>query len=72
MDLVLYGGYDPLTMQITHIMDYKAGLGFTTYAHTGVPVPVFAMGSGEELFSGYYDNTDIFKKMQSIMSLSQK
>jgi alkaline phosphatase len=69
---LLYGGYDPLTMEITHIMDHKAGLGFTTYAHTGVPVPVFAMGNGEKLFKGFYDNTDIFKKMQSIMGLSKK
>ena len=68
---LLYGGYDPLTMEITHIIDHKAGIGFTTYAHTGVPVPVYAMGKGEELFKGFYDNTDIFKKMVSIMGLSK-
>ncbi len=68
---LLYGGYDPLTMSITHIIDHKAGIGFTTYAHTGVPVPVYAMGKGEELFKGFYDNTDIFKKMVSIMGLSK-
>lgn len=67
---LLYGGYDPLTMALTHIMDHKAGIGFTTYAHTGIPVPVFAKGIGEELFEGYYDNTDLFKKLTSIMGVS--
>lgn len=66
---LLYGGYDPLTTAITHILSKKAGMAFTSYAHTGVPVPVFAQGSGEELFQGYYDNTDIFKKLTSIMGL---
>lgn len=66
---LLYGGYDPLTMTLTHIMAHKAGVGFTSYAHTGVPVPVFAIGKGQEIFNGYYDNTDIFKKMTSILDL---
>lgn len=69
---LLYGGYDPLTMAVTHIIDHKAGIAFTSYAHTGIPVPVYAMGDGEELFDGYYDNTDIFKKMVSILALSKK
>lgn len=41
--------------------------GFTTDYHTGVMVPVFAYGPGAELFSGIMDNTDIHKKMMSLM-----
>jgi alkaline phosphatase len=37
--------------------------GFTTMAHTAVMVPVFAFGPKSELFSGIYDNTEIFHKM---------
>jgi alkaline phosphatase len=37
--------------------------GFTTMGHTGVMVPVFAYGPKAELFSGIYDNTEIFHKM---------
>lgn len=37
--------------------------GFTTLGHTGVMVPVFAYGPQAELFSGIYENTDIFHKM---------
>jgi alkaline phosphatase len=31
---------------------------------------VFAKGIGEEMFEGYYDNTDLFKKLTSIMGVS--
>lgn len=37
--------------------------GYTTMGHTGVMVPVFAYGPKAELFSGIYDNTEIFHKM---------
>jgi alkaline phosphatase len=66
---LLYGGYEPLSVQITHVLNQKAGIGWTTYAHTGIPVPVFAHGQGAELFNGYYDNTDIAWKTLSVMGL---
>ncbi|SMC88283.1 alkaline phosphatase [Sporomusa malonica] len=66
---LLYGGYEPFSMTVTHILNQKAGIGWTTYAHTGVAVPVFAQGIGGEIFQGYYDNTDVAKKMMSIMDV---
>jgi alkaline phosphatase len=66
---LLYGGYEPLTVKITQIMNQTAGIGWTSYAHTGVPVPTFAQGIHQELFNGYYDNTDIFRKLASAMNL---
>ena len=47
-------------MTITHLLNNKSGISFSSYAHTGLPVPVFAKGAGQELFEGYYDNTDIY------------
>ncbi len=44
----LYGGYDPLTVTLTHILNQKAGLGWTSYSHTGVPVQVSAQGVGAD------------------------
>jgi alkaline phosphatase len=67
---LLYGGYEPLTVKITQIMNQTAGIGWTSYAHTGVPVPTFALGVHQELFGGYYDNTDIFRKIASAMNLA--
>ncbi|MCA1951078.1 MAG: alkaline phosphatase [Treponema sp.] len=68
-EYLLYGGYEPLTVKLTQIMNQMAGIGWTSYSHTGVPVPVFAKGSQQELFAGYYDNTDIFKKLAQVMNL---
>lgn len=66
---LLYGGYEPLTITLTHILNNKAGVGWASYAHTGVPVPVYAMGEGAGLFNGAYDNTDIFKKLVELCKL---
>jgi alkaline phosphatase len=68
-DYLLYGGYDPFTVQITHILNQKAGIGWTSYSHTGVPVPTSAIGVGAEAFNGFYDNTDIAKKLMAIMGV---
>ncbi len=64
---LIYGGYEPLTVSLTHTVNHKAGLAWTSYSHTGVPVPVFAQGVGAEHFTGYYDNTDIGKKLVSFI-----
>ena len=66
---LLYGGYDPLSISLTHIINNKAGIGWTSYAHTGTPVPVYAMGAGSDIFGGSYDNTDIYKKLVEVIGL---
>ncbi len=66
---ILYGTYEPLSVTITHILNNKSGIGWTTYSHTGLPLPVFAKGLGQEIFDGYYDNTDLFKKMAAILKI---
>ena len=65
-EYLLYGSYEPLTVTITHILNNKSGINFASYAHTGLPVEVFAMGAEQEQFDGYYDNTDIFNKLAAI------
>jgi len=64
---LIYGGYEPLTVTLTHILNRRAGLAWTSYKHTGVPVPTFALGAGADEFNGYYDNTDIFHKTVAAM-----
>ena len=70
-DALLYGGYEPFSMAVSHIMNNKAGLSYTTYAHTGLKIPVYAMGVGAEKFSGLYDNTGIFERTMDVMGLSK-
>ncbi|TLX70659.1 alkaline phosphatase [Labilibacter sediminis] len=36
---------------------------YATGGHTGVMVPVFAIGPGAEEFTGIYENTEVFEKM---------
>ncbi|SLM32895.1 Alkaline phosphatase [Desulfamplus magnetovallimortis] len=66
----LYGSYEPITVTITHVLNEQASIGWTSYSHTGVPVPLFAQGSDAAIFSGFYDNTDIAKKIASIMGIT--
>ena len=65
-EYVLYGTYEPLTVTLTHMLNNKSGVNFASYAHTGLPVEVFAMGVGQDMFEGYYDNTDIFFNLANI------
>ena len=66
-----YGPYEPFSVTVTHLLNQRAGIGWTTYAHTGVAVPVYAQGTGSAVFDGYYDNTDVAKKMMNIMGVSK-
>lgn len=68
-EYVLYGSYEPLTVTITHLLNNKSGVNFASYAHTGLPVGVFAQGAGSELFNGYYDNTEIYDKLAMLTSV---
>ena len=65
----LYGNYEPITVTITHILNEVASVGWTSYSHTGVPVPVFAQGKGAGVFANFYDNTDIAKKLARVMGV---
>jgi len=69
---LLYGDYEPLTVTITHLLNNKSGLGWTSYQHTGVPVSTSAMGVGADIFNGYYDNTDVALKIMSVMGIPPK
>ena len=66
---VLYGSYNPFSVTVTHILNNKSGIDFTSYSHTGLPVAVFADGIGAQSFNGYYDNTDIFNKLADLLDV---
>lgn len=68
-ETVIYGSYNPLSVTLTHIIDRKSGLAWTSYSHTAVPVPVFADGVSAAEFNGYYDNTDVAKKLAMAMDV---
>ena len=68
-ETVLYGTYEPLSVTITHIINNKSGISFTSYSHTGLPVAVLAQGVNAEAFGGYYDNTEIYNKLADMLGV---
>ena len=70
-EALAYGGYEPLSMAVSHIFNNKAGIAYTSYAHTGLQIPVYAQGVGAEAFNGMMDNTEIFTRTMSAMGLEK-
>ncbi len=65
----LYGGYDALSVTLTHILNNKSGVDFTSYSHTGVTVGTYAQGVGSELFDGFYDNIEIYSSLATLLGV---
>lgn len=66
---ILYGGNHPVAAAATKIVSSRAAVGFASYHHSGIPVPVYAIGVGSEMFDGYIDNTDIPKFIKKAMGI---
>lgn len=56
-----------MTREVLDTLSKKARIGWTTRGHTGLYVPVFAVGAGSKLFAGRIDNTDIPKNILKAM-----
>lgn len=69
-EYVHYGTYEPFTVTLTHLLNCKSGVDFSTYAHSGLTVPVFAMGIGAEVFDGFYDNAEIYAKLAALTGVA--
>ena len=52
---------------IIGVLDDRSNTGWTSSGHTAVDVPVYAFGKGKEQFTGFHDNTDIPKKVFSML-----
>ena len=70
-EYVDYGTYTPFSVTVTHLLNNKSGINFSSYSHTGLPAAVFADGVGAESFVGSYDNTDIYKKLAALLEIAQ-
>ena len=56
-----------LLKQVKYIIDARTNSGWTSGGHTAIDVPVFAFGKQSELFNGLQDNTDIAKKIFTLL-----
>lgn len=68
----LYATFDGFTNEVFNILNAKSGMGWTTGGHSGMPVPVYAVGVDSQLFSPLNDNTDIPAKILSIAGIENK
>ncbi len=55
----LHGDYQINFSLPTVLMSQKAGVGWASYSHTGINIPIYAIGPGSDKFTGLIDNTDI-------------
>lgn len=64
-----YEKYDPLQIAVSAILAKRAGVGYSTFGQTAVPMPVSAVGNGAFLFMGNYPQTALFSKILGAMGL---
>lgn len=69
MDASAFGGYHPVAIATTHILSNRANMYWTTYAHSGVAIPMSAIGNGTEIFAGFKDNTEIALALSELAEL---
>ncbi len=67
-EYIMYGSYDAFMITASHMLSRKVGIGWTTFSHTAVPIPIRAFGVGAEKFTGYYDNTEVYSRLLGIMA----
>jgi alkaline phosphatase len=63
-------GYNPAGIAVNHIVSQRAGVQWTTYAHTGTQIPFSVMGISEEAFGGFMDNTEIAQMLAQVLSVT--
>lgn len=53
------------------LKNHSVSIRFSSHDHTGIMVPVYASGPGASLFTGIYENTDVFHKLMHLMKLEE-
>ncbi|HOI54516.1 MAG TPA: alkaline phosphatase [Phycisphaerae bacterium] len=64
-----YSRYEPLPLTAAKLVGYRAGIGWSTFGHSPMPVPVWAVGAAAWRFDGFNDNTDIPKGLAAAMRI---
>lgn len=62
-----YGSSNPVAVTFSKILSDRAGVGFTTWAHTAAKVPVYSTGLKSLYFTGGMDNTGFHKRLVDFM-----
>ena len=68
--LIVTADHETGGLQLLGQKDNTVRIKYTTQGHSALPVNVYAYGPGADNFTGVMDNTDIFKKISALTSLS--
>ena len=60
-------GYNEAGIAVNHVISERAGVQWTTYAHTGTQIPFSVMGASEDAFCGFMDNTEIAQMLAKLL-----
>lgn len=61
------GGADPLVAACLDLAARRAGIAWTSHAHTSSAVPVTALGAGQAHFTGWMDNTGLSSRIADLL-----
>lgn len=64
-------GIDPLAAACIKLAARRAGLGWSSSAHTSAAVPVTAKGVGQDRFSSWMDNTELSTRLRGLISVKR-
>ena len=67
-----FGGGDAVANTVVAIFDNKSSVGWTSGAHTALPVDTSSYGVNSNIFGGMYENSDIAKRLKAIISVPVK
>ncbi len=67
-----FGGGDAVANTVVAIFDNKCSVGWTSGAHTALPVDTSSYGVNSNIFGGMYENSDIAKKLKAVISVPVK
>lgn len=65
-----YRKYSMISSAAIDMLNHRAGIGWTSGSHTASPVPVYALGVGQDKFSGSMDNVDIPRRIAELMGFT--
>ena len=59
---------DPFAVACIKLAARRAGITWGSGNHTAAPVPVTAIGAGQNQFTGWMDNTELSAKIRALLA----
>lgn len=63
--------YSKTALAVSKIVALRGNIGWTTEIHTGVRIPLSAIGAGANVFNGYYDNAQVPIRIAKLIGIQE-